>query len=109
METKPNDLVNQVIKKHYIGDGNYEESVNGGLSKREYFAAMAMQGMMANSDAINRVWKASKELNGNADAATDACLMHVSLIAVEQADALIRQLNAKETPENQSDLQGEKS
>jgi hypothetical protein len=40
--TNPNDPVNQTID-------NYGEVTYNGLTKREYFAAMAMQGMLANS------------------------------------------------------------
>lgn len=94
METKPNDLVNPVIKKHYIGDGDYEESVNGGLSKREYFAAMVIQGMMASS-----VGGAFREVD----------YQYFSQHAVKFADALIKALNAKETLENEPDLQDQKS
>lgn len=48
-----------------------------GLTKREYFAAMAMQGIMANSD----------------DAITRFSHEDIALIAVSTADALIAELN----------------
>jgi len=40
MKTKPNDLVN-------VGSGDIED---GGLTKREYFAAKALHGMLSDGD-----------------------------------------------------------
>ena len=47
-----------------------------GLTKREYFAAMAMQGFMANTTALDAITRANK--------------------SVESADALIEALNKEE-------------
>lgn len=53
--------------------GKYREDT-GGLTKREYFAAMAMQGMITCPDY-------------------EGCEFTVSKLAVEYADALIEELN----------------
>ena len=63
---------------------NSEQGTQDGLTKREYFAAMAMQGMVANSTAS--VKTALKETNVNAYARESVML----------ADALINALNKKE-------------
>lgn len=70
MKTKPNDIAYPVV---------YDEnlSVHSGLTKREYFAAMAMQGMCSNMD------------NANLQNST----IIVTSEAVRFADALIEQLN----------------
>jgi len=72
METKPDDPINtgQSINQHYPG-----------LTKREYFAAMAMQGMCGEK------WMWEKVANLGLD---------ISNLAVEQADMLIAELNKKE-------------
>lgn len=41
-KTLPNDLVNQGMKVEYLS-----EQWSAGLTKREFFAAMAMQGMLS--------------------------------------------------------------
>lgn len=68
METKPNDLVTT----HPGARPNYP-----GLTKREYFASMAMQGICSNMD--NPVLQSSP--------------MNVAAESVQFADALIKQLN----------------
>lgn len=68
--TNGNDLINVII--HPVSG----ECENGGLTKREYFAAMAMQGIVSNHtmlDSDNWEWLAKS-----------------SVIA---ADALIKELN----------------
>lgn len=35
------------IKKHIYQDGNVIEATNKGLTKREYFAGLAMQGILS--------------------------------------------------------------
>lgn len=70
--THGNDSINVVT---------YEESkevANSGLTKREYFAAMAMQGILSNS----KDWTDS-----------DRCLNWVSESSVKYADSLIEALN----------------
>jgi hypothetical protein len=75
MKTNPGNLVFADYVTH-DQDGNY---VGGGLTKREYFAAMAMQGV------INLGFKA----DGNADPEFTA------RDAVKYADALIAELNTE--------------
>jgi hypothetical protein len=50
-ETKANDPIHNVInsKKDYSDDNIYKSN---GLTKREYFAAMALQGLLANDSAL---------------------------------------------------------
>jgi hypothetical protein len=67
-----NDLANPV--KYLFGEEFYTA---GGLTKREFIAAMAMQGLLANSDLVN-----GSTTNLIAD------------WAVDHADALIERLNA---------------
>ena len=71
--TNPNDFVSP--STHQNSDGTHDFNINKGLTKREYFAAMALQGILArgfNPDLF--------EKNG-------------SEIAVNWADALINALN----------------
>lgn len=55
---------------------------NNGLTKREYFAAMAMQGMLANSYS-----------DGVTQPLSSANNIQIAEMAVSQADALIAELN----------------
>lgn len=67
-------------------DMNYLEDLRPfiGLTKREYLSAMAMQGMLANPEALKIM---SSRLSP--DEAAD----YLSVAAIEQADSLIEQLN----------------
>ena len=50
MKTNPNDPIAYVDELQAIeGSEEYNRFVNYGLTKREYFAAMAMQGLISNS------------------------------------------------------------
>jgi hypothetical protein len=69
MKTEPNEPINTV---HYVTKGREDKY---GLTKREYFAAMAMQGMMANS-AISDPFK------------------YVAQNSIIMADELIEELNS---------------
>lgn len=65
----------------YDGEGNIEEySKNFGLTKREHFAAMAMQGILSNSRTIDN---------------DDDHSEWVAKRSVGQADALLKALEAK--------------
>lgn len=68
MKTKPNDTV---TAKFIRVDGS--EQSFGGLTKREYFAAMALQGLSSYAFSTNFSEAAS--------------------LAVQHADALIKELN----------------
>ena len=73
-ETKPNDAIHNVFnsKKDYSDDNIYKSN---GLTKREYFAAMALQGIIANKDGL------------------DIKIERIVESAVDTADALIEELN----------------
>ena len=66
-ETNPNEPINMVEYNN-----NY---IYTGLTKREYFAAMAMQGIIANKDGL------------------DIKIERIVESAVDTADALIEELN----------------
>ena len=66
-ETKPNNSAFPIIAEDYI--------IDGGLTKREYFAAMALQGIISNKDGL------------------DIKIERIVESAVDTADALIEELN----------------
>ena len=67
METKPNEPINLVEYNN-----NY---ISIGLTKREYFAAMVIQGIISNKDGL------------------DIKIERIVESAVDTADALIEELN----------------
>ena len=78
--TRPNDTINSVVQTLTDPFGGARmECTDGGLTKREYFAAMAMQGILANNEEGNTQWNY-------------AVIGKHSVLA---ADALIEQLNEK--------------
>jgi len=64
-----------------VNDEPYQHTVYTGLTKREHFAAMAMQGMLSNTN----------EGDCNMHRAGSFC-GHLSRNAVEFADALLKEL-----------------
>ena len=78
MKTNPNEPVGISFNQ----DGEVGQSY--GLTKREYFAALAMQGLLANSYQQDFCNQTPLSLANNSEIAT---------IAVLQADALIAELN----------------
>jgi hypothetical protein len=79
MKTNSNDPINAVVNSHgfpslknAVIDNSNEQLI--GLTKREIFAAMAMQGLMANIDPVNH-----KD--------------YIAENSVKIADALIKELN----------------
>jgi hypothetical protein len=72
METKKNESAFPIIAKDYI--------IDGGLTKREYFAAMALQGLLTDNESPN----SREEFAG---------------YAVKFADALIEELSKTKTNE----------
>lgn len=79
MVTEPNEPINAVVEENYNheqGRGYLEARYNG-LTKREYFAAMAMQGLCV---------VGGNDFNG-------AHNQRIAEIAVNQADWLINALN----------------
>lgn len=78
METKPNDFT----FPHSLGDITQYQHIDCGLTKREYFAVMALQGILSGVSGVEQ-------------------LAHVhpaswSETAVQYADTLIAELNKKE-------------
>lgn len=73
MEIKPNDPANFVVYEtaHYD-----KEQISPGLTKREQFAAMAMQGILANPTFLS-----------------DHQDIDIHLLSVNNADHLIKALN----------------
>jgi len=71
MKTEPDDL---------IDSWKNLESSNAGLTKREYFAAMAMQGMLANSAAQDAF---------NQRPLSYANYVEIADLSVKQADELV--------------------
>lgn len=84
MKTNPDDSINAFHGDTYQSADGYITSnyFNAGLSKREYFAAMAMQGYLANSF--------NHEMIQPVSTATHA---QIAELSVGAADALIEELN----------------
>lgn len=89
-------------------DGNepaYPDRNNPGLSKREYFAAMAMKGLLSDPEDTEREEdmenEGEEEMDGeesgndgnNYRKEGESCTECCCRLAVEHADELIRQLN----------------
>ena len=64
--------------------GRWERKITGGLTKREYFAAKAMQGLMKEPRFL------ATDFPGG-EASSEWC-KHRAAVAVEMADALIAEL-----------------
>ena len=79
MKTNGNESVIPQTEQEHV-DGDILTITTGGLTKREYFTAMAMQGIL--SAQVATVY-----LETNA----------VAIRARRQADALIKELNAEES------------
>jgi hypothetical protein len=89
MKTQANDFINaQEINNKIAMDGTVlgPGITTGGLTKREYFAAMALQGILSN--------KSLAMYNGGQIVAVGEELIEEA--AVIYADALIRELNKEE-------------
>lgn len=86
MKTNPNDPISPVHEATRVMENGMDDMgsciLAGGLTKREYFAAMAMQGLLANSfdDGVSQP---ASTLSGE----------QLAVIAVDQADRLIEALN----------------
>ena len=74
-------------QKQILGSGEDYHEIPGadGLTKREYFAAMAMQGMVANP-AIMEALTSSQLIKGNG-------AERVAEVSVQYADALLNELS----------------
>lgn len=83
--TNGNDFIQGSTVTRFYGENDREHvSENTPLTKREYFAAMAMQGMLSDAATIADIERSIVPLNQ---------------IAVIHADALIRALNARMCPD----------
>lgn len=74
MKTIAEEPINPTPRKYTGADGAIREDITVGLTKREYFAAMAMQGILAGRN-------------------TYLLPEYVAAESIEQADALIEKLN----------------
>lgn len=87
MKTNPNEPINPMFNSEgfpgYISNvmPDSDKQYSSGLSKREYFAAMAMQGVLAGH---------YEYFTGNADVSVPS---EIAKYAVFNADALIEELN----------------
>jgi len=83
--TKGTDTINPCVESINHGGIIQLTTVEAGLSKREYFAAMAMQGILAGADTTNN----------NGIFVNDGYIHYdtVALDAVKISDALIEALN----------------
>lgn len=93
--TNGNEPINPTTERNWLNQNDTEmvTGVFGGLTKREYFAAMAMQGILSN----NRFTENAKEMAIQKGIAIteDAkeLLEPFTKLAVDCADILIEQLN----------------
>jgi len=81
MKTNPNELVSAY---GYIGEDEYFDS-KGGLTKREHFASMALQGLLSMYDSEVGI------------VPNDSNSEYMARVAVKAADHLIAELNKEET------------
>ena len=81
--TSPNDPA-FVQRKEQCDDGIHAFSVKDGLTKREYFAAMAMQGILANIQTYEK---------GHYQREGVPATPSVTILALDVADNLIIELN----------------
>lgn len=75
METKPNDFT----FPHSLGDVTQYQHIDCGLTKREYFAVMALQGLVSNKGSYFPDCENTGKL--------------VAQASIKYADALILELN----------------
>lgn len=96
MKTKPNHPINPIF-----GDSGFATSVSNssendatGLTKREYFAALAMQGFSAGVFSNERVAIKLLEVSDECDIDPQKYIVGMAL---ETADALIEELNKSQS------------
>lgn len=89
MKTKANDKIDaDILVSEFVGSPKYKtdkyyHEQKGGLTKREYFAAMAMQGLLANETLIDI-------LSGNNGMQVPNLIAEYS---IQYTNALIEELN----------------
>jgi hypothetical protein len=82
-------------------DPAYPDNSSSGLTKREYFAAMALQGILSDSEEIEMEGEENDMEEDDMEEGDmenrrkngESCLECACRLAVEHADMLIRQLN----------------
>lgn len=82
--TNGNDLIT-APHPDYIRNRDLGENIGTSLTKREYFTALAMQGMLANPQCIAAMLEAGMTPENSGS--------FLAIASVEQADAIIEQLN----------------
>ncbi len=95
MKTIGNDSAHPEIFTSFDGGDRPDTYSAGGLTKREYFAAMAMQGLLANSKALMDIDAGVKERKGDMK---DVCAI-TAILALNHSDALIAELNKQKEAE----------
>ena len=87
--TNPNDLVTPVLLRKENHLGTMAEFWTGGLTKREWFAGLAMQGLITfeNGERLSQLFDPKKQ---TPDMTPKQWFANV---AVSSADALIAELN----------------
>ena len=69
----------------FVGDKNYGIEPSSGLTKREYFAAMAMQGFVSCAEAMNQLRLIEERSDKNQSEM-------IAMISLGFADALLKEL-----------------
>jgi hypothetical protein len=91
MRTYPTALAFPMVFEEEVGDFARKELVtHKGLTKREYFAAMALQGLCASG------FFTDPRLQRQAEGAGSDISVAISVAAVDIADNLIKELNKQE-------------
>jgi len=91
MKTEPNaSIAGNTSIKEAVGNPRYfkelqRHEVNGGLTKREHFAGLAMQGLLASIDPDSPDWCPKKQV-----------VDYMVEQSVYMADALIAELNKQQ-------------
>lgn len=89
--TQGNDNAFPIAGKEYCSDemgGNWCDVIKAGLTKREYFAAMAMQGLLANPDV-----KPLEQAHTIDAHRVDLVNRGYAKVAIGMADAILDELN----------------
>jgi len=74
-------------------DPAFPDGSSPGLTKREYFAAQALQGLLSDSAEVELEDEESEDDGDNKRRQGESCLECTCRLAVEHADMLIKHLN----------------
>ena len=84
--------INPIVQEENIGQGGkILMCTEYGLTKREYFAGLAMQGLLANPQYWKRVYKTLSSLKANKDSIE--CVF--TQFSIKLADEILQQLEEK--------------